>query len=230
MSQTKTIGGHIDYIREILRQTSDDTNYPDELIYKALIEARSAILYRSLAKHKFVSEFNYQTFCLPLELSNYNDCNCVPEDDCKVLKSTTEIPRPMRNQIGVLMQITDSIRGVTYNNKRPYVAKLDQYKNTNKDKPYYDIINSKLVLFRHPDKYCLKYVLVTGIFEDPLEISNSLFCMDDMPCYDPQKDDFPIEGHLVMPMYELVFKQFGVSFGMVEDDSNDASQDNVKRQ
>lgn len=229
MSELKTIGAHIDYIRELLRQTSDDTNYPDELIYKAIIEARAILLYRSLSKHKFVSEFNYQTFCLPLELTNYTDCECIPEDDCKVLKSTIEIPIPMVNQIGVLMQITDTDRKTIYRNKRPYVAKLDKYKTTNKDVPYYDILNRKAVIFRHPDKYNLKLVLVTGIFEDPMEVSNELFCTNG-PCYEPLKDHFPLEGNLIMPLYELVLKQFGFSFNMVEDDSNDASQDNIKKQ
>lgn len=229
MSEYKTITAHVDYIREVLRQTSDDTNYPDELIYKTLLDSRALLIHRELDKMKFISPFNYNTFCVPLECTSYHDCECVPSDDCKVLKSTVELPRPMRSKIQEMMQVNTTDGKITIQMKDPFIGKYQKYSNTQKKKPFYWIINNKLVIFGLD--CCTKTMMVSMIAEDPLEVSGITNCGpdEDKPCFDATTDNFPIDGYLVPAMYELTLKALVVSLKMREDDSNDASQDNKEK-
>ena len=232
MSDLKSIGAHIDYVREIIRQTSDDTNYPSELIYKSLLASRSILLHREANKYKPWSSWNYQSFCLPLEKATYHDCDCVPDvvnGECVILKSCVEIPRPVRSNLGEIIRITSLDGRIPYYEKPPHIGRFNKYRTTNAHKPFWTVINNNLAMFNVPDN-CLDVVLVSGVFEDPAELSNSLLCdTEGNPCFNIEADSFPVDPYLNGPMYDLTLKKLGIALQMIEDDSNDASQDNPKR-
>jgi hypothetical protein len=234
MSNLQSVGAHIDYIRELIRQTSDDTNYPDELIYRAILSARSLLLHREANKYKPWSTWNYQSFCLPLEKATYHDCDCVPDvvnNECIILKSCVEIPRPIRSHLGEIIRITSLDGQTRYYEKTPDQGKYNKYRTTNKTKPFWTVVNGNLAFFNVPDN-CWKSVLVTGVFEDPSELDNTLLCeaSEGTNCFSIELDDFPVDPYLTGAMYDLTLKKLGIAIQMVDDDSNDASQDNVKRQ
>lgn len=231
MSDYATAAAHVGAMREMLRQSSDDTNYTDELLYKLLLDARSLLLRRELDKHKPISKWNFQSYCIPLAMGEYHDCDCVPVSGCKVLKSTIPIPRPLRSMMSDIMYITtiDGIKRIPY--KSVSFGKYQKYKNTGKNAPYYDINNEYLIVFNMP--LTLKALLVTAVVEDPSELSNSALCTPSeeagLDCYNVLLSRFPIDGHLVQAMYEVALKMIGVALKMGEDDTNDASNDNQIR-
>jgi hypothetical protein len=50
MSDSRSIMGTIDKVKEALKLTSDDNTYPDEYIYGVLLDFRNEILYREFSK------------------------------------------------------------------------------------------------------------------------------------------------------------------------------------
>ena len=93
-----TLKEHVYFIQNIINKgpRSDDARYSNRFIAHALKQTRSLLLKRKIDKYHALSPQNYLTVCVPLELSSYHDCTCIPDVfDCKVLKSTCELPQEL---------------------------------------------------------------------------------------------------------------------------------------
>ena len=93
-----TLAEHVYFIQNIINRgvASDDARYSNRFIAHALKQSRSRLVKIKLDKADFISESNYQRICIPLEESSYHDCACINiEDNCKVLRSTIELPEYM---------------------------------------------------------------------------------------------------------------------------------------
>jgi hypothetical protein len=91
-----TLLEHIYAIQNILNNgvASDDHRLPNALVGHYLKINRAVLIKRKLDKERILSNNNYYSICVPLELAPYQDC-CMVDDDvnCKLLKSTIKIPR-----------------------------------------------------------------------------------------------------------------------------------------
>lgn len=217
---------HIYAVKNILERglASDDSRLSEKLIAFLLKTARSQLIKEKINKYKEVSQLSYQTICVPLELTTYHDCDCIPESvGCKILKSTCKIPRDLVSKWGSSLTVLTAsgrildMSSLTQND-------LTKYSDTNKNpKIAYFIENQHIYVLNNTD---LKIVLLSAIWEDP-EIINT-FCkcnngkLTEEPCYDPIDDDFPIDAELSRPMRLMVIQELQNMYRIPEDNLNNA--------
>lgn len=222
----KTIAFHIDYIREIMRQTSDDSVYSDELLYKLLIDSRAMVLGNKLNNFKRQSEFNYQDFCMELEVTKYDDCACVPGSGCLVLKTKLEVPEPLSLNFKTLMEVTtlDGQTRIDYVDQKQ--LKTLKFSKTRGHKLVYTIRNRKIVVFNSDLK--LRPINIHSIVEDPSELANLPFiditgtCHPTEKCFSKKTTPLPMDAKIADDVYQLVFKKLGLSMQQPADNNNDA--------
>ena len=215
---------HIYKLRTFIKQHTDDSIYSDELLYSLLKDGRNTLLERDNKKFTKDSEFHKQTICMPLEITTYHDCDCLPfEVKCKVLKSKFPLPKVLTGRNKELMRVL-TVDGYS---QIPFVLSTDlknlKYTKTKAKGNKYGIINNYLTVFNNLQ---LKLVLIEGIFEDPLELQNITFCDEEgneTQCYDLNTTDFPIKGSLDIPMYQLVLEMLKIPLQIKSDDTNNAN-------
>ena len=229
------IKDHIDSIKHVLNSgiESDDSRMSDRLIYHKMKIYRTLLLQRYVDKHHFLSDFNYQTIaCLKLELAFAHDCNCIPDAlKCKIRKSVSKIPTIMsRHKTGYLIKSVMYPDGtpIPYRDVGSYKNK--RYRKTNDDsKPFWYIYDNYLYVANDLN---IAAIIVIAVFEDPELLANLTLCdgngvNTNQVCFDPVKNDFPIQGELVAPLEELVVQNLLITYQLPEDEVNDAN-DNVQ--
>tara|TARA_R110000765_G_scaffold57194_2_gene112368 strand:+ start:1437 stop:2138 length:702 start_codon:yes stop_codon:yes gene_type:complete len=212
MSEFKTIAAHIDDLRSQLRQTSDDSIYTDKYLYKKILDARSVLIKRELDKHRLLSDFNYNTICMNVVPGVPVECGC-SDLQCKVLVSTIELPKPLQNKYSLFLKVYDG----AYNEipkGDSTKSKFFKYYRTLKNKSSWDIVNNKLVIYNAD--FRIKSFIVKLVPEDPAELADYVYnnacgcdtvAGADIPCFDVETSNFPLDSWLAIPMYEMVKKQ-----------------------
>jgi hypothetical protein len=215
---------HIYKLRTFIKQHTDDSIYSDEFLYSLLKDSRNTLLERENKKFTKDSEFHKQTICMPLVISAYHDCDCLPfEVKCKVLKSKFELPKVLTGRNKELIRVL-TVDGY---NQIPFVLSTDlknlKYTKTKAKGNKYGIINRYLTVFNNLQ---LKLVLIEGVFEDPLELSKISYCDEEgneTQCYDLNTTDFPIKGSLDFPMYQICLDMLKIPLQIKSDDTNNAN-------
>lgn len=224
----RSITATIDKVREIVRQTSDDSVYSDMFIYHLLLDERNLLIEREANKRKMRSLFNTKTICMPLVLSKDIPCDCVPEElGCYVLKSKYPIPKPVSTLYGDMIKVTSLDGSKEYSFKASFAGKYNKYSRLGRPPAYYTIYNDHLYLIGVPHNN-LKAVLIHIIPEDPVSMDEINLCDETGEelgdtCFDPTQDTFNLDGHLVSVMIEMVLKKLGISLQITEDVTNNAS-------
>lgn len=214
----------IDAIRRTLRETSDDSYFTDEDIYKALIDARALVLERHLKKGKEYPEEMYQTICMRLCEDEYVDCDCVPEGfGCKVLKTVDEIPNGFYNGTVSIYRVS-TINGEEVAPTTEAKSRYRKYRKTGQSRMYYIRTNNKLNIFNRLPKP-LRAIKITGIFEDPIAAATISLCPNgELDC--DKKDilgsPFGIRASDKLAVYEIALKSLLMIKQLPEDTSNNA--------
>lgn len=104
-----TLRHHVYAIANLISQgpVSDDFSFSDRLIAHFLQVARARLLEQKADKYHYISEQSYQSLCLDLELSSFHNCCDTPANDCKVLKSTTPVPKFLNSRWGNFLKVMD---------------------------------------------------------------------------------------------------------------------------
>lgn len=219
-----TIGEAIDIIRGMLKAFTDDTLFTDEYLYSFLNKARLTILKRELGKNG-LSKWNYQEYCMGLEKAKSHDCECV-KVGCDILKTKYKIPKPLRYMGNEVIEIYDlgycEIAPTTVKNQKDDM--LDPIKGSS---VMYTINNDKASFFN--TDLNMKGVIVRTISEDPTEWESVTMCDEqgeetENECYDVLNDPFPIDGDLLLVVYELTFNLLAKTLNIREDLTNDAQE------
>lgn len=222
-----TIAEHVSKIRLMIKEYTDDTVYTDEALYKFFRDAVNMFQYRKSKRWEYLSEQNFQEYCIALEKGVSHDCDCV-DVGCPVLKTVHPIPTPLANRLRDLMVIK-TLGG------RKLRMQSEEYRNTEslddikKDKPFYDLINKHITIFNYPEEW--KAIRVRGIFEDPTEWAGIQLCDPknggdlNESCFDIENSDFPVDTELIIPSYEYVLKLLVPSLQIYQDSTNDANPD-----
>ena len=223
-----TISEHIDTLKMLIKQTSDDTHYTDEFLYKLLLDARALLIYQQLQKKVRISQFNYQTFCIQLTPATYHDCGtCIPDVGCRILKGTQKLPKPLKNKYKDFMRILTITGDAELIAGTGISSRLLKFSNTMKNQWMYEIVNEKPIVWGVSG---LEYILVQAILEDPSD-ALELCTQSGEQCFTPETDDFPVASELHEGMYELVMKRLFPSLQIVDDNTNNAeSKENERRQ
>jgi len=224
MNELKTVQAHIDYLRGLIRQISDDSVFSDKYLYKTLSDARSKILKQRVNSGYKPTAWSYNTICVPFEKAEFHDCDCI-ETGCKVMKSVIEIPEPVAIKDRALITLTDLSGANVIGNRSSRRVKASKYSPISKGKVFWDIVNRKIVVFNDLET---EIYLVKAIFAEPYDLNDipkyNLFgeCEDDsVKCFNPDTDYFPIDQGLNSDMYAIALEMLNVSFKAIEDRSND---------
>ena len=214
----------IDALRELVRQTSDDSVYSDEFLYHILNNARIQIMRQYLNDSKPLSPWLYQRFCIKLCPSTFIECNCQPfAFACTVWRSEKPIPQPMTHNGGYIAEFSelygDLITGVTENESR-----FLKYRKFNR-KMYYMIGDSKgeKYLYLITEITPPKYIKVNAILNDPVDAQYAACSDEECPCL--EGNGFPHEAHLLNNIYQISLEFLGLSMSMREDRSNNSEGD-----
>lgn len=214
----------IDGLRELIRQTADDSVYSDEFLYHILNNSRIQIMRQYLNDSKPLSPWLYQRFCIKICPSTFMECNCQPfKFACTVWRSEKPIPKPMLHNGGSIAEFSelygDLITGVSENESR-----FLKYRNFSR-KMYYMIgdVRGEKYLFLITSVTPPKYIKVNTILEDPSEAQYAACEDEECPCL--EGNGFPLEPHLLNSVYKISLEFLGLSMGMREDRSNNSEGD-----
>jgi len=215
---------HIYAIQNVINKgaMSDDERFSNRLVSHYLYISRGLLLKRKLDKNHTVSETNYQTFCMPLELTNYYDCSCIPSDlKCKILRSTKKIPKEIVKHFGTTLQIK-TLDGRTIDKGSIKELTYSEYSLSNDGTIKWFIEDSYLFIYNTTK---LTTVVVKGIFDQPEVLKSYTSCTggNSDPCYDPSTSDFPIDSELVPEMYKMTLDFLLLGNQQREDKTNDSN-------
>lgn len=218
-----TILEHVYAIQNIINKgaKSDDARLSNELVLHYMNVSRVLLLKREADKRKAHNPANFQGLCIPLCESNWIDCCNYPTDlDCPILKSTIKIPRAMTGRTNLYIKVS-YFSGKEIGRTTHRSFRYNEYSLTKKDKPGWFILNDYLYIAGVPHNK-LKAVWVDALFEDPTAIADITTCNDGEACYDPDTEDYPIDGHLIEPMYKMTLQYLSNAFRFPEDNANNA--------
>lgn len=213
-----TISEHISKIRTIIKQYSDDSIFSDAVIYSYMNDARALLLKRELDKKSFTGSGSELVICARMEEDNFYDCDCVPDDECKIMKSVCEIPDVISTKSRSMIRVYDGSRRLI---EYVHMSKLRGRSQSDDTSPYWTWVNNRIALFGK--KY--KVIFIQGIFNNPIEVEDFCDCdeEDTGPCVDLSSEDFPIEPHLARPMRNMVLEEIFTSFRIKDDETNNAN-------
>jgi hypothetical protein len=218
---------HIYAIQNIINSgpMSDDNRFSNRLVHHFLKVARALLLKRKVDKYQIDVE-NYQTICMPLCVTKFHDCDCLPNLHCQILRSKYKLPQSISSRWGSILKVSyfDG-RTIGYQplNSQTY-SQYSRVASTQNKSIGWFIHNDYLYITNTLD---LKAVLISGLFEEPEDVQDYSLCdssgnESDDACYNPETDSFPIDADLVMPMYEMVLNMMGVAAKYPEDNENNA--------
>lgn len=210
---------HIYAIKTMLTNgsISDDYSYTNDFIKHMLFNARSKFLKDKLSKYIQISDVNYQTLCIDLELVKYHDC--VETIGCQILKSKIKIPDYIQagNLSSLVVKTLDG-KILSYVSKK--TNQYSKFAISTEPNINWFIDNGYLYITNNTK---IKTVLVSGIFNDTEKAKETqcLTCKEDCN----KLIEFPIDPDITLYVYELCLKFLRTN--IIRDDSNNA-EDNVK--
>lgn len=220
-----TIDKHISSIKKLISRglASDDFNWSSNFIAHLLKTSRALLIKRRINKYHKISDANYQTVCIPLELVDYHNCDCITDINCKILRSKFQLPSfiSKRSSNGVTVKLLD---GTTISYMDNSSSKFSKYSITSNSDMTFFLENSYLYIQNYKtivtDETNLK-VIVKGIPEDPLELADIVNC-EDAENSSICNEEFPIDSDLIDPLYDLVIRRLLQTNNLPQDNRNDA--------
>lgn len=221
----QTIGNHLSNIRGLIKAYGrTQEGYTDEGLYNLFSICRNEVLSNQLKKFQQVSDVNWYSICMKLEISKSHNCDCVPDHlECKILKSKYKLPSTLTGRNNSKIKLR-TIGGKVIN----VVTEDDWFrkKDNNTDHYYASIVNSYLIIWNAP--LSLKVVLISAIWSDVVDLSTIPNCNADGDvvgtCYDPLTTPYPLPEEYSRPVYEMVLKFLSISLQLPQDQTNDSSE------
>ena len=203
-------------------QISDDSGWSQRLVYYHLLRYRAKLIKEKERANLLISRWNYQTIpCIPLDKTHLDECPCVPKDDCTFLKTKIRIPKP----IGKLKSVTSTSGNIIYTyaewDKLQY--RINSRFAGERDSAYYTLKTGPegtfLYLYNDIHK---KYITVTGIFENPIEVQFYPGCDGKaVECRNPLDQEWILDPDLLTSVYDLALNQLFKGKQMATDVTND---------
>lgn len=194
--------------------------YPPKLIYYFLKMYRNKVSYEDkFIKARSDMDLNIELTipCVELEKVDQVECPCAPASGCEFFKSVHPLPKMLKgvpNSVTLLKQSRHQNNyGIfTFVDWYNFEDKINGRIKAQARQPYYTMknINSKrhLYVYANIEEYSnLKAVVVSGIFNDPLEVSAFPVCGDTsngLIC-SPLDEEFIIEDEIQSKVFELTY-------------------------
>ncbi len=211
----------IDAFRELIRQTSDDSVFSDELLFHYLNIVRVRLMRQYLNDNKNISPWMYQRFCIKLCPSTFMECNCEPfKFACTVWRSENPIPRPMLTNSGNIINVSELYGSLI----TPVTENSSRFLEFRKHKRVFHYligdVRGEKYMFIITNTKPPKYIKAEMILEDPSQILYNQ--CEDEPCEDIRLLPFPIETHLLDSLYKLTLELMSVAMSTTDDRSNNS--------
>jgi len=225
-----TVNEHIYAIQNIVErgEKSDDANFSNALVLHYMNTARILLLKRKADKKQKFDPSDFQSFCMPLCEDTWVDCDCIPDIDCKILKSVFKLPKALVSRSGLYVTVR-FLSGREIDVTSLSAMRHRQNSLTKRNKAAWFIDNNYLYIMGVPNNL-LKSVYVSGVFLDPTEVDEITHCPPgEEDCTDVFEEEYPISGELVEPMYKMVINYLGTAMKFPEDHINNAKDDAAQR-
>lgn len=218
-------------IREGVRQTVDDTEISDRYILHLININRSEQIRRLLNNLQRVTPVTVtQSFCIEMEEVSANSCGIFNGECDTILRSKEKLPNPL--ELHTKLAIT-SVRPASKLSKpliftsreRAFFTQHSPFKNTLTS--YLDTDGYLYVIGKKITHKLIDCLTVTGIFEDPLELSKFKDCCNcetSTSCFDIETMDYPVPAHLVISIRETVIRQIIGSLQIPSDTINNSDE------
>lgn len=210
---------------------SDESRLSSRHIYNICLSVRSLLITQKVNKKQKISSWSYVTLpCVELIKVNPQDCPCLPNIGCEILRSKYKIPKPILNLDSHLIQSVSTVDGsIIYSETSWEGKKFSKGKKYTSNKPDYWIRDEYLFL---EQKIGPKVVSITGLFFDPdVKKLFETFCGGAEPdCTGILDREFPIDDDLIEPLVRLVAEEAVNLFSSRQPDiQNDGQDPNVEQ-
>jgi hypothetical protein len=204
-----TINQTISDLRGLIKQVQDDSHYTDAMLFSLLNKAKSYLLRQKLLKYRKVSEFNWDTFCVNLELAKAHDCECVAVG-CDVLASTFELPRVLSGNNMDLIRV-ETLGGKLIPKKTEEQLRYEKYDDIKSGQLAWSLRSRRIIIWNNLN---LKTIQVSGVWEDISQWQSIDACADisgnPATCVDIYTTEFSIDNDLLLPTYQMVLKLLNI--------------------
>ena len=216
-------------VREAVKQYSDDSELDDRYIKYLYNNKRSKYLRQDLNNYlKTIDNSIQQTFCLELEEVSVTECSL--NIDCETLLRTKQVlPKPLElHTKTALTKIKPPNRiGVPFNFiTKEQIIMLDGAPFPNSIYAFLDVDN-RIYLYSKSISYKLLDCLsVTGVFENPSELSNYSTCCgcdDSNICFDEAESEYPLQPHYIDIIREELVQMLVRKLQIPEDKNNNSN-------
>lgn len=210
---------------------SDDNGWSIRLIYYFLLRYRARLIREKVRNHLPLSHWNYQTIdCIPLEKVDLSECPCTPASGCSFKKTELQIPKPLSR----LKSVTSTNGQITYTfvEWERLEHKIRSRFKGERDNAFYTIKTrqdgSYLYLY---NSIHTKYITVTGIFENPLEIQYFPKCDGtEVDCKNPKTQPFILDPDILTTVYDMALGQIAKTKQLASDIDNNDMDDLIMRE
>lgn len=217
-------------VRESLNQNTDDSNLSDEYLSYLIGVYRAEILKNELNNFQRITNvINIQSFCLEMEEVSVYDCNI--NLDCEtVLRSKQQLPSLIKTHIGnsltTVRPVDRTAKPFTYIDE----SRLAFLPNSRFAKSIYYFIGSDMHLYlvgKTETYKRIKCINVSGVFADPLELSEYKTCCgcddESNACFDLLETDYPISSDQIPSVITLISQRLISKFQIPNDLANDGT-------
>ena len=217
-------------VREGIKEFSDDSEVSDRYIIYLYNIKRVKYLRQDLNNHqKSIDNSILQTLCLPVEEISSNECD-INYDCKKILRTTLKVPTPIDLHVksGIIKVKPTNRLTVPFSIiSKDKVAMLDGATFKSSLYAFIDVDEYIYIVSPDEDSYkLLECITVTGIFEDPLELSNynnCCGCSIPVPCFDELETDYPLPSHHIDSIRREIINDLLQVKQIKEDKENDSN-------
>lgn len=217
-------------IREAVKQIQNDSELDNRYIMYLWGLKRSKYLRNDLNNlQKTVDTSILQSLCLELEEVNVNQCGL--DYDCGTIMRTKQpIPKPLELHLKSALTSVKPTNRIAIpfnfvNKEKAIYSQYSQYNNA-----IYAFLDNDMYIYLVSQSTAIKLMeclSVTGIFEDPLELSkykNCCGCINPPACFDELTTQYPLQPHHIDSIREEIIK--GLIRGLqIPEDLNNNSDD-----
>lgn len=216
-------------VREAIKEFTDDTELDDRYIIYLYNIKRAKYLRQDLNNYQKTTDNSIkQTFCVEVESVNSNECGISYNCDT-LLRTKVVIPTPI--ELSSKVAIT-SVKGTgKLSNPFNFISreKANFIEGATYSNSIYTFLDTDGYLYLYSsssDYKLLECITVTGVFEDPLDLSNFKDCCDcetSNACFDKENSEYPLQPHYIDLIRKEIISELIQEKQIKEDKVNDAT-------
>lgn len=215
-------------VREAINAFSDDTEVSDRYIIYLYNTKRAKYLRQDLNNYqKTVDNSILQTLCLGLELVSIDECD---NDDClTILRTKQPIPTPLELHTKVAITKVKPTNRISKAFNFITKDKMQFIEGATFGNAIYAFLDDDNYIYVHSNQEgykLLECITITGVFEDPLELSNYSNCCNCGTvnnCFDEMTSNYPLQPHYVDLIREEIVQLLLRKLQIPEDKTNDST-------